>query len=68
MITRKKHRFFCETIRHLDGRSPSLATELSAKPLDIGYGRRGRDRTCNPGIRNPVLYPIELRAPWQNLS
>ncbi len=25
-------------------------------------GRRGRDRTCNPGIRNPVLYPIELRA------
>jgi hypothetical protein len=25
-------------------------------------GRRGRNRTCNPRIRNPVLYPLELRA------
>jgi hypothetical protein len=25
-------------------------------------GRRGRNRTCNHRIRNPVLYPIELRA------
>ena len=32
------------------------------------YGRRGRDRTCNPGIRNPMLYPIELRALRANLT
>lgn len=25
-------------------------------------GRRGRDRTCNPGLRRSVLYPIELLA------
>ncbi len=25
-------------------------------------GRRGRTRTCNPRIRNPMLYPFELRA------
>jgi hypothetical protein len=35
--------------------------------LKLNPGRRGRDRTCNPGIRNPVLYPIELRA-HDNLS
>lgn len=26
-------------------------------------GRRGRNRTCNPQIRNLMLYPFELRAP-----
>jgi hypothetical protein len=26
------------------------------------HGRRGRNRTCNPRIRNPMLYPFELRA------
>ena len=25
-------------------------------------GRPGRSRTCNPRIRNPMLYPLELRA------
>src|SRR5579875_3765414 len=25
-------------------------------------GRRGRNRTCNPRLRRPVLYPIELLA------
>ena len=29
----------------------------------IDSGRRGRNRTCNHRIRNPVLYPFELRAP-----
>jgi hypothetical protein len=28
----------------------------------VGSGRRGRNRTCNPRIRNPMLYPFELRA------
>src|ERR1035438_3223300 len=26
------------------------------------FGRPGRNRTCNPRIRNPMLYPLELRA------
>jgi hypothetical protein len=30
--------------------------------LEGGRGRRGRNRTCNPRIRNPMLYPFELRA------
>src|SRR5208282_2680677 len=33
--------------------------EDSSKSSD---GRRGRTRTCNHRIRNPVLYPFELRA------
>src|SRR5262249_764709 len=28
----------------------------------------GRNRTCNPRIRNPMLYPFELRAPATILS
>ncbi len=27
-----------------------------------GNGRRGRARTCNPRLRRPVLYPVELLA------
>jgi hypothetical protein len=26
------------------------------------HGAPGRIRTCDPRIRNPVLYPTELRA------
>ena len=26
------------------------------------YGAPGRNRTCNPRLRRPVLYPVELRA------
>jgi hypothetical protein len=29
-------------------------------------GRRGRNRTCNPQIRNLMLYPFELRAHFYN--
>jgi hypothetical protein len=28
----------------------------------VQSGRPGRNRTCNPRIRNPMLYPFELRA------
>jgi hypothetical protein len=28
----------------------------------LGFGERGRNRTCNRRIRNPMLYPFELRA------
>ena len=31
-------------------------------PILLILGRRGRNRTCNPRIRNPMLYPFELRA------
>src|SRR3981189_1283436 len=30
--------------------------------LWINPGRPGRNRTCNRRIRNPMLYPFELRA------
>ncbi len=40
------------------GRMPALATVGGRRFL----GRRGRNRTCNHRIRNPVLYPFELRA------
>ncbi len=28
----------------------------------FGYGAPGRTRTCNPRLRRPMLYPVELRA------
>ena len=34
----------------------------SLRGLLVSDGRRGRTRTCNPRIRNPMLYPFELRA------
>ena len=30
--------------------------------LYMSFGRRDRDRTCNPRLRRPVLYPLELLA------
>lgn len=33
-----------------------------------GVGGRDRDRTCNPGLRRSVLYPIELLAPMAATS
>ena len=27
-------------------------------------GAPGRNRTCDPWLRRPMLYPTELRAPW----
>ena len=36
---------------------------LSAETtLSLGCGRRGGIRTCNRRIRNPMLYPFEIRA------
>ena len=35
-------------------------TALSIAKQEVG--RPGRTRTCNPRIRNPMLYPLELRA------
>ena len=28
----------------------------------LNYGAPGRTRTCNPRLRRPMLYPVELRA------
>ena len=33
-----------------------------------GFGAPGRTRTCNPRLRRPVLYPVELRALHKNWS
>src|SRR5574337_1858152 len=53
----------------MESQSIALPTELMP-PLSL-YSHRlhirnpglpDRDRTCNPRLRRPVLYPIELRA------
>jgi hypothetical protein len=31
-------------------------------------GAPGRNRTCNRRLRRPVLYPVELRAPYKSTS
>ena len=35
---------------------------LSVPDPNFGYGAPGRTRTCNPRLRRPMLYPVELRA------
>ena len=30
-------------------------------------GAPGRNRTCNRRLRRPVLYPVELRAPYKTM-
>ena len=44
-----------------------LPVALMFVSSDYFYGRRGRNRTCNHRIRNPVLYPFELRAPYERI-
>src|SRR6202022_4029964 len=45
------------------GRCRVKEIELNAdKTPTLNCGRRGRIRTCNRRIRNPMLYPFELRA------
>ena len=39
-----------------------VAPWISSDVVALCFGRRGRDRTCNPRLRRPVLYPIELLA------
>jgi hypothetical protein len=41
----------------------SYAHHLFVRSIPLRYpGAPGRTRTCNHRIRNPMLYPIELRA------
>jgi hypothetical protein len=47
------------------GKNLSARFRLARPASDAG--RPGRIRTCNHRIRNPMLYPFELRAPGQNL-
>ena len=42
-------------------RNNRVAAENTLKELILN-GRRGGDRTHNPRLRRPVLYPIELLA------
>src|ERR1700761_4990979 len=44
------------------GKDAWLKTQRAATNGGLEGGRRGRDRTCNPGLRRSVLYPIELLA------
>ena len=38
-------------------------SEKTAKPFSLlKNGDSGRTRTCNPRLRRPVLYPVELRS------
>ena len=39
-----------------------LALRTSMDFSGVRYGRRGGNRTHNPRLRRPVLYPIELLA------
>ena len=49
---------------------------MGANFVAIKNGAPDRNRTCNPWIRSPILYPIELRAHtifshilcWEKLS
>ena len=43
-------------------RNESRQTWTESPGRSISFGRPGRNRTCNPRIRNPMLYPFELRA------
>ena len=44
-------------------RRQDTTTRRKPKPeIRRDSGRPGRSRTCNPRIRNPMLYPFELRA------
>ena len=42
--------------------APPVVLLTSCILCGMESGRRGRNRTCNPRIRNPMLYPFELRA------
>jgi hypothetical protein len=48
-----------------ESQSGALPTELRP-PLHFTYSTR--TRTCNPRLRRPVLYPVELRALHKNWS
>src|SRR3954452_23025959 len=48
--------------RHVHSRIDISAAGSLAIDAGQNTGRRGRNRTCNPRIRNPMLYPFELRA------
>ncbi len=58
--------------RPLEPQSSALPTELRPPSLSCsspaGYGAPGRTRTCNPRLRRPMLYPVELQAPSLSLA
>ena len=49
------------TLLHFHNDNMELG-EMSDFLSPFDCGRPGRNRTCNPRIRNPMLYPLELRA------
>ena len=66
MINYKMRLFFCvqnmgerwgSNPRPPESQSGALPTELRSP-----YCTPGRTRTCNPRLRRPLLYPVELQA------
>ena len=49
----------CGVVLRVGANGPSRPPRITGAP--------GRTRTCNLRIRNPMLYPVELRAP-RNIS
>ena len=49
--------FFIESTKHRIGKCLSKLLIFIKK-----VGAPGRTRTCNPRLRRPMLYPVELRA------
>ena len=47
---------------------PGTPMKKGPKGLFLLAGTHGRIRTCDPRIRNPVLYPTELRGHWKTLD
>src|SRR5882724_129231 len=54
--------------RRPESQSGALPTELRPPSSDFRGGAPGRNRTCNRRLRRPVLYPVELRAPYKSTS
>ena len=52
-----------ESLGAMSGETAGPGSERNNTGIFWFCGRRGRNRTCNPRIRNPMLYPFELRAP-----
>ena len=54
-----------EPAQQISGMSLVPRVPLAPTPPNK-VGAPGRDRTCDPGIRNPMLYPTELQARTSN--
>jgi hypothetical protein len=55
--------------RRPESQSGALPAELRPpSSTSDTRGAPGRNRTCNRRLRRPVLYPVELRAPYKSIT